>query len=411
MFKATHQQTKAYNARLVLKTIYDAGQISRAGVARLTHLTRVTVSEIVSELIAAGLVAEVGPGPSTGGKIPILLSVIVEARQMISLDLAADAFRGAVVNLRGQVRFAVSLPRQGKQGEQAVMLLYELVDRLLEAANQPLLGIGVGAPGVVDAASGTVLNAIHLDWHNLPLASLLGERYHLPVQIANDSQAAALAEYLFGGCHTEANLVAIQVGRGIGCGVVLEGQLYLGDSFSAGEIGHVRAVEEGELCRCGNYGCLETVASCTALVRIAQAAALSQPELFRTSLFSRAGITPQALTLEELAHAFRSGDRLSRQIVLAAADHLGRAVAHLVSALNIHTVIITGEINAFGKEFLQAVQQAASQRILPAAAQQLSISSGCLEENVIILGACALLLIKELGLHPTRFPETVDGRQ
>jgi hypothetical protein len=114
MYKATHQQTKAYNARLALKTIYDAGQVSRAGVARLTHLTRVTVSEIVAELIAAGLVAEVGPGASTGGKAPIMLSVNGDARQMISLDLAADAFRGAVVNLRGQVYFAVSLPCQGR---------------------------------------------------------------------------------------------------------------------------------------------------------------------------------------------------------------------------------------------------------------------------------------------------------
>jgi predicted NBD/HSP70 family sugar kinase len=291
-----------------------------------------------------------------------------------------------------------------------VALLYDLVDRLLQAASQPLLGIGIGAPGVIDAAGGVVLNAIRLDWHDLPLAALLSERYHLPVQIANDSQAAALAEYLFGGCHTEANLVAVHVGRGIGCGVVLEGQLYLGDSFSAGEIGHVRAVEDGELCRCGNHGCLETVASCTALLRAAQSAALSQPELYRASLLSRAGIPPEALTLEQLAQAYRSGDRLACQAAQAAAEHLGRAVAHLVSALNIHKVVITGEINALGAEFLQAVQQAAAQRILPAAAQRLTISSGCLEENVIILGACALLLIKELGLHPTRFPETANGR-
>lgn len=411
MLKATHQQTKTYNNRLVLKTIYDAGQVSRAGVARLTHLTRVTVSEIVAELIADGLVTEVGTGPSTGGKAPIMLSVIDDARQMISLDLAADAFRGAVVNLRGQVRFAVSLPRQSQQGEQAAALLYELVDRLLQAVNQPLIGIGVGAPGIVDATNGVVLNAIHLGWKNLPLAKLLGGRYNLPVQIANDSQAAALAEYLFGGCHTQSNLVAIQVGRGIGCGVVLESQLYMGDSFSAGEIGHVRAVEGGALCRCGNYGCLETVASSTAILQAAQTACLDQPDLYRTSLFSREGISPQELTLEQLAQAFISADRLATQVLQVTAEHLGSAVAHLVSALNIHTVVITGEISAFGPNFLKAVQQETSNRILPAAAQHLSISSGCLKENVIILGACALLLTKELGLHPTRFPKTADGRQ
>jgi DNA-binding MarR family transcriptional regulator len=103
--KATHQQTKLYNSQFVFKTIYDQGLISRADVARQTRLTRVTVSEIVAELIEKGLVAEVGRGPSTGGKTPILLSVVEDARHLISLDLADDVFRGAVINLSGKIVF------------------------------------------------------------------------------------------------------------------------------------------------------------------------------------------------------------------------------------------------------------------------------------------------------------------
>jgi hypothetical protein len=125
--KATHQQTKSYNSGLVLKTIFDQGLISRADVARQTRLTRVTVSDIVAELIDRGLVAEVGRGPSTGGKTPILLSVVDDSHHLIAIDLAEDEFRGAVVNLRGVIRHMIHLPRCGQDGDQALEMVYELV--------------------------------------------------------------------------------------------------------------------------------------------------------------------------------------------------------------------------------------------------------------------------------------------
>lgn len=239
MLKATHQQTRDHNQRLVFKTIFDTDAISRADVARLTGLTRTTVSQAVNELLENNLVQEVGPGTSKGGKMPILLSVLPDSRNLIGIDLGSNEFQGAIVNLRGEVRHRVSMPLGERQGEDALRLAYKLIDTLKARSSSPLLGIGIGVPGVVNPGKGPLVHwAVNLNWSNLPLHDLLEERYRVPVYAANDSQVAALAEYFFGKTRNS-NLVVISVGRGIGSGIVIDSHLWQGDGFGAGEIGHV----------------------------------------------------------------------------------------------------------------------------------------------------------------------------
>ena len=180
MEKATQQQTKTYNSRLVLKTIYDRRQVSRADVARMTNLTRTTVSDLVTELQGKGLVEEIGFGQSMGGRSPVLLSVVDNARHLISIDLGNDELRGAVVNLRNEVLETASLPIESRGGEEALASVYQLIDRLVRTTNQPLLGIGIGTPGLVDTTKGVVLSAVNLDWRKFPLGKLLEEKIRSP---------------------------------------------------------------------------------------------------------------------------------------------------------------------------------------------------------------------------------------
>lgn len=396
--KATHKQTKAYNSQLVLKTIYDGGQISRADVARATGLTRTSVSELVPHLLRQGLVEEVGRGPSAGGKSPILLKVADDARHLIGIDLASSVFRGAVVSLRGEIRHTVNLPIQTRRGEDALELVYELIDSLAASTDKPLLGIGIGTPGLIDTANGVVQQAVNLDWRDLPLGSLLRARYNLPIYVANDSQLAALAEHTFGGGQGASNLVVLKVGRGIGAGIVLNGQLFQGDGSGAGEIGHIAIVEDGLQCRCGNFGCLETVASTRAIVQRAQALAPSHPH----SLLSRFSNQPDAITTDTIQAAFQAGDDLARQIVLEAGRYLGMAVAGLVGALNVQCILVVGNMARFGQPWLEAIRQEMLKRSLPMLAQRTQIEIGQLEPNVVILGASAMLLTRELGLSLAR---------
>ncbi len=385
--KATHQQTRTYNQQLVLRTIFDHGKISRAEVARKTKLTRVTVSDMVAELIDSGLVAEVGMGTSAGGKTPILLSVVDDAYHMIGVDLANDEIRGAIVNLRGEVRQALSLPLASIDSEVSLNQVYDLLDALISQTDQPLLGIGIGTPGLLDTTHGIVRHAVNLGWVDLPLGELLQERYDVPVYLANDSQVSALAEHIFGAGRNESNLIVVRVGRGIGAGIILNRQLFQGDGFGAGEIGHIGLHKDGDLCRCGNRGCIETVGSTLAIVRRAQAA--------NSSL----GAAPD---MADILAAFNAGDPIVHQIIEEAGRAVGFGVACLTSSLNIRHVLLVGSVTRFGEAWLQAVRQEMNRCTLPALAAETQLAFGEIGSNAVILGACALLMTREIGLNLAR---------
>ncbi len=378
--KATHQQTRAFNQQLVLRAIYDRDATSRAEIARLTGLTRTTVSDLVTELLQGGLVHEIGRGPSSGGKAPILLSVIAEARHVMGLDLGEDVFRGAIVNLRGETVRARSLPLDGRDGDDAVELVFRLIDLLRQGDDRPLLGIGVAAPGLIDSSAGVVRSAVNLDWSDLPLGRLIGDRYGVPVSVANDSQAAALAELTFHRRLRPANMVVIRVGRGVGAGIILGGQLFQGDGSGAGEIGHTPLSADGELCRCGNVGCLETVASMRAMVA---AAGRHDPAIHDEA---------------SLIAASRAGDPGVRAVVQEAGRALGIGIAGLIGTLNVRHIVLVGPAVALGPEWLAAVRDAARTSALPLLARDTLIEIGRAQEDAILLGASAHLMTEQLGL-------------
>ncbi|MGC8635123.1 MAG: ROK family protein [Candidatus Limnocylindrales bacterium] len=382
--KATLRETREHNQRLVLATLYDDGPVSRAEVARRTGLTRTTVSAVVESLLADGLAREVGRGPSTGGKAPILVQVPDDARLLVGVDLGDSVFRGATVNLRGESLHRIEVPSDDADGDAALDRAFDLLDRLLAVQDGRVLGIGIGAPGIIDTRVGTVLQAVKRDWRRLPLGEIVHARYHLPVYVANDSQVAALAEHVFGPVRAT-NLVAIKVGLGIGAGLVLNGELFQGDGFGAGEIGHTVVEPNGELCRCGSRGCLETVASTRAV--------LARLEALR-------GVP---VSLPQAVEAFRQGDPDVCRVVLEAGSRLGTVVAGLVGVLDVQRIVLAGTMAAFGAPWLAAVQVAMQRGALPALVQATRLELGGVDD-IVVLGASALLMTRELGLNlrPTR---------
>jgi glucokinase-like ROK family protein len=392
--KATREQTEAHNRHLVLRTIYEEALISRAGIARATELTRTTVSDMVDWLMGQGLVEEVGYGPSAGGKPPILLRVVDDSRHLIGIDLARDEFCGAVVNLRGEIRHQVSLPLNGRDGDPALTLVYELVHRLVTATDSPLLGIGIGTPGLMDPVAGVVRRAVNLDWQDLPLRQRLQERFGLPVHVANDCQVAALAEYTFGEGQGLDNLAVIKIEHGIGAGIVLNGRLFHGDTFGAGEIGHVTVVENGQPCRCGNFGCLETVASAWAIVQQAQIIAENDPH----SPLHQFAPSPEKITIREVWQAAEAGDQAVRETVVKAGRCLGIALANLVAVLSLRRILIAGSVTCFGPLLLDVMQQEMIRRSLAPVARETQLGLSSMGPDMVILGASALVLTRELGL-------------
>lgn len=393
--KATRQHTRDHNSRMVLRTIYEYGEISRADLARLTQLTRATVSEVVGDLIERGLVEEVGHGASAVGRTPILLSVVDEARHVAAISVTNESVAGALVSLRGGLRAAtvVALPR--RDGAAALATIYAVADSLTAAADGPLLGIGINTPGLIDISSGTVVRGVSFGWEDLPLGAMLQERYHLPAYVSNDSHSLALAEYMFGPAQGTPNLVVVKVGNGIGAGIILGGRLYTGEGYGAGEIGHLVVEEGGAPCKCGNSGCLETVASAVALLGRARALAAADPG----SPLGRLAPAPASMTLDMIALAARDGDPGAGALVADAGRSLGVAVAGLVSVLNVRRVLLTGRVAALGEPLRAHVQAELARRALPALARQTSVEVAALGPDAPLLGAAAPLLTHELGLE------------
>jgi N-acetylglucosamine repressor len=392
--KATRAQTRNHNKALVLKTIYDQGEISRADVARLTGLTRPTVSSTVGELMDEELVAEVGYGPSEGGKPPILLTVVDNSNHLIGIDLANSEFRGAVINLRGDVVHRRRLPVNDQDGDAALELVYRLVQELVAAADSPILGIGLGTPGLMDPEAGVVRYAVNLNWRELPLRDLLEARFNLPAYIANDSQVAALGEYTFGPQRQSSNLVVVKVGRGVGAGIVINGSLFYGDGFGAGEIGHIRVVDNGLRCRCGNEGCLETVVSSRALIRHAWQVWDENPD----SPLRQVAASADRLTTDLIVQAFQAGEPHLQPVIEHMGRHLGQSLAGLAGTLNIRHIAIGGSLARFGEALVEPVRQEMRRHVQHTQAGETIVSVATLGEDIVILGAAALLLANELAL-------------
>lgn len=395
--KATHAQTRRHNNRLVLKTVYDQGPLSRAAIARSTNLTATTVSTVIAELLEDGLVEEIGAISTERGKPPTLVSLVNDARHIVALDLSRNSFQASILNLRGEIQERKLMPVNGAIGHEALKLAYQLIDEILPLARRPLLGLGVGAPGIIDRNYNLIRRAANLGWENLPLGQQLHERYGFKVQVVNDNQAALLAEFLFGNYRNTPDMVVIRVGNGIGAGIMCNGQLLHGNGTGVGEVGHVVVVEEGELCSCGNRGCLETVASSRAIVKRAKAIARQEHRSFLHQFTP----TPDKITIDTVVQAFQAGDEFLEPVVQEVGHHLGRMVANLVSVLGMPRILLCGSVTGLGQPLLDVIRQEVNQRALSGRINEAQIDLVSLTTNIsdlVIMGAAATLLANELGL-------------
>jgi predicted NBD/HSP70 family sugar kinase len=367
--RAVPGDARRHNRRLLLRTLFRDGPLSRADLARSTHLTRVTASDLVAELLDEGLVEELGTRVDQGvGKPATLVGIVADARLVLSLDVSGDEeFRAALVDLSGKIVDRAAAAHGDCTGQDAVDLAARLLADLAERAQRPLLGVAVGSPGIVDPA-GVVLQAPNLGWEGVDIGEVLRTRLGgLPTYVANDANAAALAELILGG-PPERSLLLVRIGHGVGAGVVIDGNLVVGDRFAAGEIGHVVVDPRGEPCACGRRGCLET----------AIAAPLRQKRRRSGSL----DVSASALTRARVS----------------AGRKLGTALAPVVSALNLREVVLSGPSELLDKSFRHAALRALQSRTMPAVGDYVDIRVSPLGEDDILLGAAMLVLDRELGV-------------
>lgn len=326
------------NRNLVLNLIRSGGPISRTDIAERTHLSMATVSGITGALLEAGLVRETGAGESSGGRRPVLLQFEPRAGFVVGLKLTEHAIISAITDLDANVLHHRLNPVDTGQGVEAtfaaIAAAVEATIRASAVDPARVLGTGIGLAGVIDSEAGICRYSPILGWRNVAVAGPLEARLGMAVYLDNDVNTLTIAEQWFGYGHAVDHFAVVTVGRGIGAGIVVNGQCYRGAQGGAGELGHLTIDPAGPHCACGKRGCVETLASDPAVLR-AYAEALARE--------GRPCPDPAHLTIDAVAEAAGQGDEAARTVLARAGEALGLGIAHLVNILNPVLVIVGGE--------------------------------------------------------------------
>jgi glucokinase-like ROK family protein len=360
--KVDSRAMREVNRSIVLDIIRRGGKVSRTDLAKRSSLTKPTVSAIVDDLIARGIVQEVGFGKTvaTGGRRARLLEFNDASAAYLGIRFGVHTTTLAIADARGEVRAIKETPTPMGDPHAAIRAALALLDSLLEEAGLPrgrLQSVGVTVPGMVDTRSGVVAFAPNLGWNDVPVRALLQQALDLPVVVHNVTSSGALAEGRVGAAKGTRSYVWVYVGHGLGAGIVIDGQLFSGTKGFSGEIGHCPIVDDGPLCSCGLRGCLETLASGKAIERIAaEAARGSEP----TSLAAHKGPFDAAIVLE----AARAGDAVAQRIFRDVGHHLGVGLSFLINVLDPELLVLGGRVMEGAEYILEGARASVARHTL-----------------------------------------------
>jgi len=382
------QLIRAINRSIILNAIKANEAIARADLARLTGLSAPTVTGITAELIEAGLVFEKETGDSSGGRRPIRLAINPRGGFVIGIKVMEQHAIGTLADLEASVLCKEIVHFESTEPGHIATALVVLVKALSTSMVIPsdkLLGVGVGLAGIVDNEKGVLRQSPFFGWHDVPFHDLLRQKLSVPVYIDNDVNTFTLAEKWFGCGEGIDNFLCITVGRGVGMGIVANGQFYRGKSGGAGEFGHIVVDPEGIPCHCGKRGCLETIVGETGLLCAARQLV---PE------FADLADVDQLVALAEGGHPS------AQKVLSGAGQTLGQEVANLVNIFNPELILISGEGVRYGIWFFEAVQGAIARHAMSGLQQDVTIRIEPWGDDVWARGAASLVL-RELFEHPT----------
>jgi predicted NBD/HSP70 family sugar kinase len=387
------ESLRRLNRLRVIHALRDQGLISRAEIARRTGLSRSTVSSLVTELQADGLVVERSEPASAygehGGRPPTLLSFDASAGVAVGIDFDHHHLRVALSDLSSTILAERELPLDTDHlAHEGLDAATELVSQVIAEAGVDrgrIVGAGMCLPGPIHRPTGVVgSTAILPGWVGVTAAEEMRTRLDLPIIVDNDANLAALAEAAFGAGRDAKDLVYLMISSGIGAGLVLNGRLYRGAEGLAGELGHVLVDPEGAVCRCGNRGCLETVAGMDALA----------DQLRRSH--------GEGLDGHKIVALARDGDLGARRVIADAGRAIGTVAATLVNVLNPELLIVGGDLAEAGDLVLDGVRESLARAALPTAAEAATVVAGTLGDRAEVLGAIALVLSEAERAFPTR---------
>ena len=385
MRQGTFQWMKSVNKSIILNKIRTNAPISRAQIAKETKLTPPTVSSNVKELIEQGIVLESQLGESQGGRKPTMLLINHLAFFVIGVDAGPEKINCILVDLAGTIIHRTSsILITPITNEKYLAILKDCIHKCMQSTPsvmEKVVGIGVAMHGVVEVETGTSLVAPILGLTNIPIKKELEKEFMLTVKVENDARAMALGESWFGDQGELDSMLAVNIGHGVGAGLVIGGKLYHGAQDIAGEVGHMTIDLHGEVCECGNQGCLQTFITGPAIVRRAKKSTLL------------ANGENQQISGEKVYELAINGDEEYANLFKETGKIIGIGLTNLIHIINPEKIVLGGGVTKSGPLILPEILKTIEERALTPQAKQTKIAITTLGDDATLMGAVSLLLV------------------
>ncbi|WP_102786516.1 DNA-binding transcriptional regulator NagC [Vibrio cholerae] len=361
---------KQLNSAAVYRLIDQQGPISRIQVADVSQLAPASVTKITRQLLERGLIKEVAQQASTGGRRAISLTTEVKPFHSIAVRIGRDYIQLSLYDLGGNS--LVDEHHEFHYNMQDV-LMSSLIKQIKQFIQQhtalidQLIAIGVALPGLVNPETGVVEYMPNVAINELPLGATIRDEFHVECFVGNDVRGIALAEHYFGASQDCQDSILVSVHRGTGAGIIVNGQVFLGYNRNVGEIGHIQIDPLGEQCQCGNFGCLETVATNPAIT--------SRVKKLIAQGYESSLSTLDTITIDDVCEHANAGDELAKQALVRVGNQLGKAIAITVNLFNPQKIVIAGQITAAKEIVFPAIQRNVENQSLKTFHQHLPIVS------------------------------------
>jgi predicted NBD/HSP70 family sugar kinase len=373
----------------IVKELFFTGELSSGDIGNTTGKSLPIVSKILDKMMAEGWLVECGYATSTGGRRPQMFSLAPDLFYILAIAVDQHITQAAIIDVNRKIQGTETLALDLKDNADAFQLLTDFINGFIEKSGvgaENILGAGIGMPGFVDANKGVNYSY----FRNVPgsLATAISIKIGLPVFIDNDSSVMALAELRMGAVHNRNNAMVINLGWGIGLGMIINGKLFRGDNGFAGEFSHIPLFLNNKICDCGKSGCLETE---TSLYVMAEKAVKGLDANKPTQLKDLSLDHLQETTSKILSAAMR-GDKFAVELLSDIAYNVGRGVAVLIHIVNPGQIILTGRGASAGKLWLAPLQQALNVYCIPRLAENTTVEVSALGNQAGLLGAAALVM-------------------
>ncbi len=382
----------------VLNFIRDEGEITRAEIIKKTKLSAPTVTRIIENLSQLNLIKTDSLGSSIGGRPPQLVQFNAKENYVIGIDIDGNFIRAVLSNLAGEFIFEIQIPNNFKQGFDEVMYqVGGLIEKLSARATQKnlkLWGIGIAVSGMVNKNSGIVEYSPIFDWKNVDIPKALSKYTDLKIAIGNVVNLVALGELLYGVGKKFSNFICINVGYGIGSGIITDEKLFFGADGIAGEVGHI--VVDRNSKRKGSegiYGTIEALSSGYAIADMAKEQAQFEPNSVLNTMDS------SKIDAKNVFNAAKNGDQLSKEIIDTATGYLSIGIDTLIKLFNTECVVIYGELIEYDNSLIDNINDNLKQYSMNALNRTLPLVSSSFGENAALMGSFSLILEKILQLE------------